>query len=284
MPVAKTLGVVGSIIAIVQISKTIISLCHFYIDSVDGAPQELRVILIEVSTLKAIAKSLQYLTQPNVANSTLLDQLAAISGPIEGCKKALKELEKLFPPTPTPVSGNGRNSTRRKLDAEIIQHKTTINLALTSELVHDLKDVKQKAEQIQNLLTEDERQQIQRWLVTTNPSGIHNRFQNLYEPGTASWMLRTPEWPLWIEGKHRCLWIHGIPGAGKSILASYLAEKIENYCTASSSGSSKLGHAYYYCYFGHNQDEASHFLRWIIGQLCRQYKDPRGTPENIQIG
>ena len=34
--------------------------------------------------------------------------------------------------------------------------------------------------------------------------------------------------------------------------------------------SSKLGHAYYYCYFGHNQDESSHFLRWIIGQLCRQ--------------
>ena len=83
-------------------------------------------------------------------------------------------------------------------------------------------------------------------------------------------MLRTPHWPLWIEGKHRCLWIHGIPGAGKSILASFLAEEIEKHCNYSSSGSSKLGHAYYYCYFGHNQDESSHFLRWIIGQLCRQ--------------
>jgi hypothetical protein len=83
-------------------------------------------------------------------------------------------------------------------------------------------------------------------------------------------MLRTPEWPLWIEGKHRCLWIHGIPGAGKSILASYLAEEITKHCASSSSESSKLGHAYYYCYFGHNQDESSHFLRWIIGQLCRQ--------------
>ena len=83
-------------------------------------------------------------------------------------------------------------------------------------------------------------------------------------------MLRTPHWPLWIEGKHRCLWIHGIPGAGKSILASFLAEEIEKHCTSSSSESSKLGHAYYYCYFGHNQDESSHFLRWIIGQLCRQ--------------
>lgn len=83
-------------------------------------------------------------------------------------------------------------------------------------------------------------------------------------------MLRTPEWPAWIEGNHRCLWISGIPGAGKSILASFLAEEIETHCISSSSENSKFGHAYYYCYFGHNQDESSHFLRWIIGQLCRQ--------------
>jgi hypothetical protein len=72
MPIAETLGVVGSIIAIVQISKTVISLCQFYIDTVDGASSDLRVILIEVSALNGIAKSLQYLTQPNVANSALL--------------------------------------------------------------------------------------------------------------------------------------------------------------------------------------------------------------------
>lgn len=27
---------------------------------------------------------------------------------------------------------------------------------------------------------------------------------------------------------------------------------------------------YYYCYFGHNQDEAKPFLRWLLSQLCRQ--------------
>ena len=93
-------------------------------------------------------------------------------------------------------------------------------------------------------------------------------------------MLRTPHWPLWIEGKHRCLWIHGIPGAGKSVAASYLAEEIEKHCTSLSTANSKLGHAYYYCYFGHSQDELSHFLRWIIGQLCRQSQK---VPEELQI-
>ncbi|KAF2108168.1 hypothetical protein BDV96DRAFT_692846 [Lophiotrema nucula] len=142
---------------------------------------------------------------------------------------------------------------------------------------HELKDVKR--EEILDTLSERERERVYTFVETTNPSDIHNHSQRLYEPGTASWMLRTPEWPLWMEGKHRCLWITGIPGAGKSILASYLVEKIQKHCTSSSSKSLKLGHAYYYCYFGHNQNEASHFLGWMIGQLCRQ---SGRVPEELQ--
>jgi hypothetical protein len=149
----EIIGVTASIIAIVQISKTIISICEFYIGEVDGASQDLRVILIELSTLKAIGKSLQYLTQSNAADPALLGQLAGVTGPIKGCEKALGELEKLLPET--VVSTNGQNSKRRKLDAaatalawplrkrkakkllqEIMQHKTTINLALTTEFLY----------------------------------------------------------------------------------------------------------------------------------------------------
>lgn len=78
-------------------------------------------------------------------------------------------------------------------------------------------------------------------------------------------MLRTEEWEAFIAGKARCLWIHGIPGSGKSVLASFLIQELEKYCEA------KEGHAslFYYCYFGHNQDESLALLRWITSQLCR---------------
>lgn len=149
----EALGAVGSIIAIVQISKTIISVCQYYIDAADSASSDLRYILIEVSAVKGIAKSLQYLTELSVTNSALLDQLAAVSGPIKGCENALKELEALFPPA--AVSVNGQRSKRGRLETavtalawpskigkakkllqEIMQHKTTINLALTAEFVY----------------------------------------------------------------------------------------------------------------------------------------------------
>jgi hypothetical protein len=81
-------------------------------------------------------------------------------------------------------------------------------------------------------------------------------------------MLRTPEWTDWLAGINGYVWIHGIPGAGKTILASWLIEEVQNHCKHACSKSSIC--AYYYCYFGHNQDETMSFLRWIISQLLRQ--------------
>jgi hypothetical protein len=67
------------------------------------------------------------------------------------------------------------------------------------------------------------------------------------------------------------LWIHAIPGAGKTVLASFLFQNLP--------GPHKS--AYYYCYFGHNQDEAAPFLRWIISQLCRQNGDIPDTLRDL---
>jgi hypothetical protein len=81
-------------------------------------------------------------------------------------------------------------------------------------------------------------------------------------------MLRSPDWANWLDAKQRCLWIHGIPGAGKTVLMSYLIEQIKQHCDQSQKG--RTAYVYYYSYFGHNQDEAGPFLRWLINQLCRQ--------------
>ena len=77
-------------------------------------------------------------------------QLAANTGPIEGCLKALKQLEEVFPQATTAVKGQKRRKLAvarealawplragkaKNLLQEIIQHKTTINLALTTESV-----------------------------------------------------------------------------------------------------------------------------------------------------
>ena len=80
-------------------------------------------------------------------------------------------------------------------------------------------------------------------------------------------MTRIRQWDDWLEARIRFLWIHGIPGAGKTILMSYLIEQIKERCEMLTE---KHACIYYYCYHAHNQDETKPLLQWILCQLCRR--------------
>jgi hypothetical protein len=121
---------------------------------------------------------------------------------------------------------------------------------------------------LKNYEIERQRQDVYAWLETTDPSPLHHRARELYEPGTGEWALRSSAWTNWIGKKTRSIWFYGISGSGKTVLASHLIEAIKSHCLKSNDP--RLTYAYYYCYHGHNQDEVTPFLRWIIGRLCRQ--------------
>ncbi|KAK2693828.1 hypothetical protein QWA68_008439 [Fusarium oxysporum] len=62
------------------------------------------------------------------------------------------------------------------------------------------------------------------------------------------------------------MWIYGLPGAGKTVLASYVIEELEKLCEPVNGSVC----SYYYCHYSHNQDETVPFLSWVIGHVCRQ--------------
>uniref|UniRef100_A0A0D2YEP4 Nephrocystin 3-like N-terminal domain-containing protein n=1 Tax=Fusarium oxysporum (strain Fo5176) TaxID=660025 RepID=A0A0D2YEP4_FUSOF len=257
---AEVLGVVASAIAVIQISKEVISLCKFYIEALSSdAPTSLRAVLIEVSTLKSVLEGLEFLSTCETFTPALQNRLAASDGPIEGCRTAMTALEKLFPKQSLQ---NGQNASKRQkvqatfatlawplkqgqiqdLLQQISRHRDGIQLALTAEVTKDIKDIKAASEEIRSILTD----------------------------GTGSWVLRSQHWTNWLASSIRCLWVHGIPGSGKTILASWLIENVQDHCERVSTVNAPCTSAYYYCYFGHHQDEAAPFLRWVITQLSRQ--------------
>ncbi|KAK0732500.1 hypothetical protein B0T21DRAFT_384771 [Apiosordaria backusii] len=62
------------------------------------------------------------------------------------------------------------------------------------------------------------------------------------------------------------LWIYGIPGAGKTVLASFATEKVKLLCGSTSDHI----YAYYYCHYSNAQDESTPLLRWVVSQVSRQ--------------
>ena len=81
------------------------------------------------------------------------------------------------------------------------------------------------------------------------------------------------EWKAWLEPtltSPRFLWIHGIPGAGKTILASFLINQVQS--NFPEQNCERVSCIYYYCSFRNNidQDEVIPLLRWTVSQLCRK--------------
>jgi hypothetical protein len=106
------IGLIASIIAVVQISESIASACKSYIETVKDCPNDFRLIYIETGTLKVIFDSLSFLDEKNPVDSATLEKLQGIDGPVEGCKNAMEQLEGLLPPLSLPNST--ANPTRRQ--------------------------------------------------------------------------------------------------------------------------------------------------------------------------
>ncbi|KAF8861178.1 hypothetical protein BDZ45DRAFT_587267 [Acephala macrosclerotiorum] len=283
---AEAIALGASIIAIIQIADRVIGLCKFYLQTVHDAPADIRAILIETSTMKMVLESIQFLSSCNDGTSKMLRGLSGPDGPIQGCQNTITQMEGLFPTIYAQGPRGGRSKRQKvkatlaylawplkgdrpkKLVEELNRLKATIGLALTTESSHDIKDIKKQTTKIHEILSVSEQRQVYKWLQTTDPTPLHHRVCKQYEPGTGNWMLRSPEWMNWLQGKSRCVWIYGIPGAGKTVLISHLIENLMDHYKASTP--KKCTYVYYYCYFGHNQEEAAPFLRWTINRLCRE--------------
>lgn len=126
---------------------------------------------------------------------------------------------------------------------------------------------------------DSERRQVSEWLERINPSSLHNAALDKHEPLTSEWFFRSPQWASWLEpsSQDRFLWIYGIPGAGKTVLASVAIEELKRLIGKRPGDMC----AYYYCHYSHNQDESVPFLSWIVSQVCRHTRHVPGRLRKI---
>src|ERR1700753_2522055 len=113
----EAVAIAANIIAVIQVADRVISLCKFYLELVRDAPSDIRVILIETSSLKTIVDNIQFLAS-NGYGPTTLNTLAGNDGPIEGCRKALGQLSGLLSPEPAQET-SGDRSKKRKVKAAL---------------------------------------------------------------------------------------------------------------------------------------------------------------------
>ncbi len=135
------------------------------------------------------------------------------------------------------------------------------------------------------------RKEVLDWLRCADPTVKHHESRELHQSGSNHWVLELDQFKAWRNTTGQSLWLHGIPGAGKTsrflssipllprqgseseidplarneVMCSTIIHHIEEYCKTTPG--SRL--AYYYFNFGDQvAQKLDTVLRCLIGQLC----------------
>lgn len=183
----------------------------------------------------------------------------ALPGFIPACQSTLKEIELVLisferKGARVPADRSRRSNPKQSLFSrlsksdlkwpfskpktlEIIdnleRHKSTCILALGAQELSGIRevlettkitskviaDIKSNTEKLLEFQHSKKTMNILNWFAPNNPATKHSEFRRDYQEGTGYWILETPEYIEWLKTRNSALWIHGIPGAGKTILA-----------------------------------------------------------------
>ncbi|KAJ7181444.1 hypothetical protein C8R43DRAFT_869449, partial [Mycena crocata] len=72
------------------------------------------------------------------------------------------------------------------------------------------------------------RGEINEWITPLNFFQRQDDIFSSWQPGTGEWLLANTQFQDWKNGCGKILWCRGMPGAGKTVLASMVVDHLRN--------------------------------------------------------
>ncbi|KAF8137382.1 hypothetical protein EV363DRAFT_1428288, partial [Boletus edulis] len=117
---------------------------------------------------------------------------------------------------------------------------------------------------------------ILRWLDGLSCAAKHEETLSLRQPDTCTWLHSTPEYRSWRNSEDTFLWLQGKPGSGKTILASFAIDSLEN---KRLSGEALV---FFYCDFRNDRStSAAEVMRSLLYQLLRRIRYEESDPGEL---
>jgi hypothetical protein len=105
-----------------------------------------------------------------------------------------------------------------------------------------------------------------KWLTTLNYGPQQSDFISKRQPGTGEWLLNSTNFQDWLTGTSKTLYCPGIPGAGKTIMASVVVNHLETIFK----DKHDIGIAYVYCNYQPQQEQKPEELLLCITKQLLQ--------------
>ncbi|KAH7020440.1 hypothetical protein EDB80DRAFT_222061 [Ilyonectria destructans] len=121
--------------------------------------------------------------------------------------------------------------------------------------------------------------EILNWLTPVDYQDVQNATLQRQQPGTSQWLIDTAEYKTWVNTPRRTLVCWGLPGAGKTVLASFVVDQLAR---RRSTDNSRLGLGFIFFRISDSGDQRAegHFLLTLLKQLAQHQTT---TPQALQL-
>ncbi|KAL8910111.1 MAG: hypothetical protein Q9171_004572 [Xanthocarpia ochracea] len=281
----EPVSLAASIVQLVNVTAKAIK----YLNSVNHASEERTRLLAEASSLLPLLLSLQ--TQVDLAKGPEpwfqnLRALNVDNGPLDQLQNALEHLAKKLKPKKgvKDITRAFIWTLEKDFSLEVFQTiqrvKSSISLALEGDtfklaqaieadtatigvLNEQVSDLSQNVDDMSLKQDLQERREVLAWL---SPLNFFKTQQDIFArraTGTGQWLIASPGFQDWMFGSAQTLCCPGIPGAGKSVLASIVVDFLRN----SLPKQPPVGVAAVYCNFKEHEMQS---LENLLAGLCMQ--------------
>ncbi|KAI4236949.1 MAG: hypothetical protein L6R40_006001 [Gallowayella cf. fulva] len=273
-----TMEALASVVALVGATlKT-----YKYVNSVTDASKERRDLSQEAADLiQRLTAFRNMLESPSSPSLDAITGLTTRNGPFDQLRDALEHLNSKLKPSKgvkklarALVWPLDKEECKEVID-KIGRIKSLINLALAyknkyaasaaikADTAAGIDAIKQGVAGLQVREDVKDRQAILNWFSPLNFFKTQQDILARREEGTGQWIIESPEFQAWFHGPDRTLCCKGIPGAGKSVLASIAVDFLRK----STSSDRRSAVAAVFCNFKETNVQS---LESLLASICVQ--------------
>lgn len=289
------LSLAASIAGIISLADVVFVRVTKYIRAAKNADKDIETlskeVLLLIGAVSSLAKLAQVFESDGIGDRSVselrMNHIAACHDTLDEIKRNLNKFEgkvlkrKLVWPFKTEKT--------KDLLADVTRHKENINLALSADglrsLLRLLSNDKELHKTTENILEEvkktkeivtridlssqgSKRRQVIDFFLKYNPQQNYETSLRLRHPRTGLWLTLMPQFQTWLKKPDSRLWLSGIPGAGKTVIAGTIIEE------ALKKTSDDVATAFFFCDYKNRMTQTpENILGAISSQLAIQNEE-----------
>lgn len=297
---ADPLSLAASLAGLVSLSDTVFRYVYKYVRGVAGAKEEIAKIAQELQSFTGILRSVQVLAQSLEEEGDTYDPAIRVHH-VYHCEQTLNRIHDRMKRSAQKVEkGSPRDCLKQQLKwpfsksetqevlDELERHKNNLNLGITTDSMHKMQILLSRQNETDiivgetrrvvrelrtEILVDGKKTRVLEFFMdttTVNPQTSLDTNIKMRHPMTGLWLTESPVFIQWLDTPGSKIWLSGIPGGGKTVLAGAVIQEALTHASPTPT----IGAAFFFCDYKNEQTlKTTKIIGALASQLARQKDD-----------